>query len=173
MARTGYLIDQFLLDGTNRRTDAYGGPIENRTRFLLEVTRAVAAVWGADRVGVRLSPRGRFNGMEDSNREATFVYAVSRLNELGLAYLHLVDPVRPSVFDNPEVPRLAPRLRACFGGPLIINGGYDREAAIAAIASGEAELVAFGIPFIANPDLPERLRREAPLNDALAGSLLL
>ncbi len=159
----GYLIEQFLLDGTNRRSDAYGGSIEARTRFLLEVTRAVAGVWGAERVGVRLSPRGRFNGMSDSNREATFSHAVRRLDELGLAYLHLIDPVRPSVFDNPEVPRMAPLLRRLFAGPLIVNGGFDREAAARAVESGEADLVAFGTPFISNPDLPERLRQGAAL----------
>jgi N-ethylmaleimide reductase len=162
----GYLIDQFLLDGTNHRTDMYGGSIENRARFLLEVTRAVAEVWSPERVGVRLSPRGTFNGMSDSNRAAVFSHVVRRLDELGLAYLHLVDPVRPSVFDNPDVPRLAPRLRPLFRGPLIINGGFDREAAIQALTSVEAELVAFGAPFIANPDLPERLRLGSPLNEA-------
>ena len=162
----GYLIDQFLLDGTNRRTDAYGGSIENRARFLLEVTRAVADAWSPDRVGVRLSPRGQFNGMSDSNRSLIFSHAVRRLDELGLAYLHLVDPVRPSPFDNPEIPRLAPALRALYRGPLIVNGAFDREAAIQALEGGEADLVAFGTPFIANPDLPERLRLQAPLERA-------
>lgn len=159
----GYLIDQFLLDGTNHRTDAYGGGVENRARFLLEVTQAVADAWSADRVGVRLSPRGRFNGMHDSDRWAIFSHAVSRLDRLGLAYLHLVDPVGPSPFDNPEVPRLAPRLRALFRGPLIIAGGLDRALAIQQLDEGHADLVAFGTPFIANPDLPERLRLGAPL----------
>jgi N-ethylmaleimide reductase len=165
-AANGYLIDQFLLDGTNHRSDIYGGSIENRARFLLEVTRAVAEVWSPERVGVRLSPRGTFNGMSDSNREAVFSHAVRRLDLLGLAYLHLLDPVRPSVFDNPDVPRLAPRLRPLFHGPLIINGGFDREAAIQAVAGAEADLVAFGAPFISNPDLPERLRLGAPLSEA-------
>jgi N-ethylmaleimide reductase len=159
----GYLIDQFLLDGTNQRTDGYGGSVENRSRFLLEVTRAVAAAWSPDRVGVRLSPRGRFNGMHDSDRWAIFSHAVSRLDPLGLAYLHLVDPVGPSPFDNPEVPRLAPRLRALFRGPLIIAGGLDRALAIEQLSEGHADLVAFGTPFISNPDLPERLRLDAPL----------
>jgi N-ethylmaleimide reductase len=162
----GYLIDQFLLDGTNHRTDAYGGSVENRARFLLEVTRAVAEAWSPDRVGVRLSPRGRFNGMHDSDREATFSFAVSRLDALGLAYLHLVDPVAQGPFDNPEVPRLAPRLRPLFRGPLIIAGGLDREAAIQQLSAGDADLVAFGTHFISNPDLPERLRLDAPLQQA-------
>jgi N-ethylmaleimide reductase len=162
----GYLIDQFLLDGTNHRTDAYGGSVENRARFLLEVTRAVAEAWSPDRVGVRLSPRGRFNGMHDSDREATFCFAVSRLDALGLAYLHLVDPVAQGPFDIPEVPRLAPRLRPLFRGPLIIAGGLDRHTAIQQLSSGDADLVAFGTHFISNPDLPERLRLDAPLQSA-------
>jgi N-ethylmaleimide reductase len=162
----GYLIDQFLLDGTNQRQDGYGGPVENRARFLIEVTKAVAEVWSADRVGVRLSPRGKFNGMHDSNRWAIFSHAVAQLDPLGLAYLHLVDPVGESPFDNPEVPRLAPRLRPLFRGPLIIAGGLDRESAVRQISDGQADLVAFGIPFISNPDLPERLRLDAPLSRA-------
>jgi N-ethylmaleimide reductase len=164
-AANGYLIEQFLLDGTNHRTDAYGGSRERRARFLLEVTESVARVWGADRVGVRLSPRGTFNDVRDSNRPATFNHAVTELDRLGLAYLHLLDPVRPSPFDNPDVERLAPALRARFSGPVIVNGAFDRDTAIEALSRGEADAVAFGIPFLANPDLPERLRRGAPLNE--------
>jgi N-ethylmaleimide reductase len=157
----GYLIDQFLLDGTNQRTDAYGGSVENRARFLLEVTEAVVSAWRADAVGVRLSPRGTFNSMSDSNRTAIFGYAVRRLDEFGLAYLHLVDPI---IFGNGAGGRLAPELREAFSGPLIINGGFDRETATGVIERKEADLVAFGVPFLANPDLPARLRRAAPLN---------
>ncbi|HKO93432.1 MAG TPA: alkene reductase [Polyangiaceae bacterium] len=163
-AANGYLIEQFLLDGTNQRSDAYGGSIEKRARFLLEVTSAVVGTWQADRVGVRLSPRGKFNGMSDSNREATFGHAIRRLDEFGLAYLHLLDPLPDSPFDNPAFGRLAPQLRQCFRGPLIINGNFDRAAARAALERGEADLVAFGVPFLANPDLPERLRHGSPLN---------
>jgi N-ethylmaleimide reductase len=163
-AANGYLIEQFLLDGTNQRTDAYGGSNERRARFLLEVTESVARVCGADRVGVRLSPRGTFNDVTDSNRTATFTHAVEQLDRFGLAYLHLLDPVQPSPFDNPAVQRLAPLLRTRFRGPVIVNGAYDRETASAALAQGEADAVAFGVPFLANPDLPERLRRGAPLN---------
>jgi N-ethylmaleimide reductase len=163
-AANGYLIEQFLLDGTNRRTDAYGGTLEKRARFLLEVTRAVIDVWGAERVGVRLSPRGTFNDMSDSNREATFGHAIQRLDELGLAYLHLLDPLPDSPFDTPGLERMAPRLRKLFRGPVIVNGNFDADAAVRALSSGEADLIAFGIPFLANPDLPERLRRRAPLN---------
>jgi N-ethylmaleimide reductase len=154
----GYLIEQFLLDGTNQRTDAHGGSIENRARFLLEVTRAVCESWSADAVGVRLSPRGTFNDMSDSNRAATFGYAVGRLNDFGLAYLHLVDPVTGAG------ERLAPQLRKLFTGPLIINGGFDRDTALSSLENREADLVAFGVPFLANPDLPARLRGATPLN---------
>jgi len=164
-AANGYLIEQFLLDGTNRRSDAYGGSLDKRARFLLEVTESVARVWGADRVGVRLSPRGTFNDMSDSNRADTFTHAVTELDRFGLAYLHLLDPIRPSPFDNPGTERLAPLLRSRFRGPVIVNGAFDRELAVAARTSGEADAVAFGIPFLANPDLPERLRRGAPLNE--------
>jgi N-ethylmaleimide reductase len=164
-AANGYLIEQFLLDGTNHRSDAYGGSLERRARFLLEVTQAVVAVWGGDRVGVRLSPRGTFNDMSDSNRETTFSHAIRELNAFGLAYLHLLDPLPDSPFDNPELPRLAPRLRRLFQGPVIVNGNFDARAAVRALAEGEADLVAFGVPFLANPDLVERWRRGAPLNE--------
>jgi N-ethylmaleimide reductase len=163
-AANGYIIDQFLEDNTNLRTDAYGGSIENRARFLLEVTEAVVGVWGADRVGVRLSPRGTFNSMRDSNSEATFSYAVSQLDRFGLAYLHLVEPIGgPMAAGLQPGERLTPRLRGLFHGPLVANGGYEKASAEAALEGGEADLVAFGVPFIANPDLPERLATNAPL----------
>lgn len=157
----GYLIDQFLRDGTNRRTNRYGGSLANRARFLLEVTEAVAGVWGAERVGVRLSPRGDFNDMHDSDPRATFGYAALALAPLGLAYLHIVEPVG-SLPDG--TPPLAPDLKDAFGGPLMINGGYTRPLAEAALARGVADLVSFGASFLANPDLPLRLVRNAPLN---------
>ncbi|MET0400584.1 MAG: alkene reductase [Longimicrobiaceae bacterium] len=155
----GYLIDQFLRSGSNRRTDRYGGPVENRARFLLQVTAAVADVWGGDRVGVRFSPTGAYNGMSDSDPAGTFGYAAHALNRFGLAYLHVTEPV-----DTPEAARVAPLLRQVFRGPLVLNGGYDRAAADAAIASGAADLVAFGTAFLANPDLPARLAAGARLN---------
>ena len=158
----GYLIEQFLADGSNRRDDRYGGSIANRARFLLEVTQAVSDAWSPQRVGVRLSPRGTFNDIQESNRAPTFGYAVDALNGFGLAYLHLVDPVGPGADDS--VPRLAPELRRRFSGPLIINGGFTLERAAAAIEHHEADLVAFGVPFLANPDLPARLRLGAALN---------
>ena len=154
----GYLIDQFLRDGANHRRDEYGGSVQNRVRFLLEVTEAVAGVWGGDRVGVRFSPTSPTNGMHDSDPVATFSYATYALNRFGLAYLHLSETP-----GGPE-PRLSPTLRAIFRGALIANGGYGRETAGAALARGEADLVAFGVPFLANPDLVRRFREGAPLN---------
>ncbi|PNU05534.1 alkene reductase [Novosphingobium guangzhouense] len=158
-AANGYLIDQFIRSGSNRRTDAYGGPVENRTRLLLEVTEAVAALWGVDRVGVRLSPWSDFNGMSDEDPLHTFCYAAEALDQIGIAYLHLVEPAG-------QTPGLSPVLRQKFGGALIVAGGYGHETAEAAIEDGTTDLVAFGEGFIANPDLPERFRLGLPLNTA-------
>ena len=158
----GYLIDQFLRDGSNQRTDRYGGSLNNRVRFLTEVTRAVVDVWGGDRVGVRLSPRNPLNGMSDSDPVATFAHAAGALNPFGLAYLHVLEAVSGPMA-QPGV-RVTPALRAAFRGPLIANGGYTAETGNAAIASGEADLVAYGAAFLANPDLPNRFRQGAPLN---------
>jgi len=154
----GYLIDQFLRDGTNRRTDRYGGSIENRTRFLEEVIDAVVAVWGAERVGLRISPRGDFNDMSDSDPAALFGHVAAVAGRKHLAYLHVVEPVGTA---EP----LAPRLRAAFNGPVMLNGGFDRAAAEAALAAGGGDLVSFGVPFLANPDLPVRFRLGVPLNE--------
>jgi N-ethylmaleimide reductase len=158
----GYLVEQFLRDGTNQRDDAYGGSVENRARFLLEVTEALISVWGAERVGVRLSPRGQSNGSFDSDPAATYSYAVSRLDGYGLAYLHLLEAVAGPMAVAGE--RLTPRLSGLYRGTLIVNGGYTAESGNAAIASGEADLVAYGVPFLANPDLVRRFREGAPLN---------
>jgi len=161
----GYLVDQFLRDGTNRRTDRYGGSVENRARFLLEVTRALRDVWGPGRVGVRLSPSGTFNDMFDSNPARTFGYAAAALDKLDLAYLHVVAPDDADRRHAPagwkEVP--VSSFRAQFKGPVIAAGGYTLATAQPALASGEADAVAFAKAFIANPDLVERFRREAPL----------
>ena len=159
----GYLIDQFLRDGTNHRTDAYGGSIEKRARFLLEVAEAVAKVWGADRVGVRLSPLSPFNSMSDSDPEAIFGYVAGELGKLGIAYLHAATLVGA---ENPESRehRMAALLRERLGGPLMVNGGVTRETGDAVVASNLAALVAFGTLFLANPDLPERFAEGAPLN---------
>lgn len=156
----GYLIDQFLRDGSNHRGDRYGGTPENRARFLSEVTAAVVDVWGGQRVGVRLSPTASFNGMRDSDPVSTFSAAAHALGRFGLAYLHVVEPVGEGAPGG----RITPVLKAVFRGPVVANGGYDRETGNAAIAAGRAELVSFGATFLANPDLPERLRTGAPLN---------
>ncbi|MDX2242660.1 MAG: alkene reductase [Leptolyngbyaceae cyanobacterium bins.302] len=162
-AANGYLIDQFLRDGVNQRTDAYGGSIPNRTRLLLEVTEAVVNAWSSDRVGVRLSPTNPFNDMHDSDPRATFTYAADALNAFSLAYLHILEAL-PGHFLAFEGERHTPAIREVFNGVLMINGGYDAAKGEAAIARGEADLVAYGVPFIANPDLVERFRSGAPLN---------
>lgn len=154
----GYLIDQFLRDGANQRTDAYGGPVENRARFLLEVTEAVVGVWGGNRVGVRLSPLSGYNDMSDSDPATTFGYAAGALNRFGLAYLHVIEPA-----GTPD--GVAGLLRERFQGPFMLNGGYGLETGNAAIASGAADLVSFGVLFLSNPDLPERFSEGAPLNE--------
>ena len=154
----GYLLDQFLRDGANQRTDAYGGGIENRARLPLEVTKAVIDVWGADRVGYRISPNSPFNAMSDSNPLETFSYLAAELNKLGIVYLHVVDPAADGA------KRVSPLLRRKFDRSLIVNGGFDLDSANAAIRNGTADLVAFGTPFLANPDLPKRYRIKAPLN---------
>ena len=160
-AANGYLLDQFLRDGTNRRTDAYGGSVENRARLLLEVTAAVAGVWDADRVGVRISPVGTFNSMYDSEPDVTFDYVAKELSRFGLAYLHVVEHAGA----GEAVQRFDKRrLRELFQGTYLANGGYDRTRANAALAAGDADAVAFGSLFIANPDLPLRFALNAPLN---------
>jgi len=161
-AANGYLLDQFLRDGSNTRTDRYGGSIENRARLLFEVVDAVTGVWGADRVGVRLSPINSFNSMSDSDPDATFGYAASRLSPYGLAYLHVVEADFAGANSTQRYDREA--LRKAFDGVYIANGGYDRPRALQAIESGNADLVSFGAPYIANPDLVERFALDAPLN---------
>lgn len=155
----GYLVDQFLRSGSNHRTDAYGGSIQNRARFLLEVTEAIAAVWGVERVGVRLSPWSLCNGMSDHDPVKTFSYAAEALDQIGIAYLHLVEPLG-------HKPALTPSLRRKFGGALIVTGNYDRDAAEAVLLTGAADLVAFDENYRANPELPERFRHGAPFNPA-------
>jgi len=161
-AANGYLIDQFLRDKTNQRTDAYGGSIENRTRFLVEATEAAAQAIGRDRVGVRLSPLSPFNDISDSNPEPLFVRAVERLSELGIAYIHVIEGETQGA-RAPEGGFDLARLRQAFKGVYIGNNNYDPALAIERVASGAVDLVAFGRPFIANPDLVERIRRGAPL----------
>lgn len=165
-AANGYLPDQFLQDGSNHRTDAYGGSIENRTRFVLEVVEALVSVWGGDRVGVRIGPSGTFNGMSDSNPQALFDYLAEQLNRFGLAYLHVVEPrVRGNVvIAEGQAPVAAERLRRIFKSKIIAAGGFEPDTAEAVVEKGDADLVAFGRNFIANPDLPQRIQQGLPLN---------
>ena len=161
-AANGYLPDQFLRDGTNRRTDRYGGSLENRARFLMEIVEAVTAVWGPQRVGVRISPINPFNDMYDSNPELTFGYVAERLGKLGLVYLHVVEADEHGNTTGHQLNFR--RLRDLFGGIYIVNGGFDYERATTTLARGDADLVSFGRLFLANPDLPERFAKRAPLN---------
>lgn len=152
----GYLLDQFLQDKTNKRTDAYGGSLENRARLMLEVTDACIEVWGASRVGMHLAPRGDAHDMGDSNAAQTFGYVATELGKRGIAFICAREALGPN--------RLGPQLKKAFGGIYIANEKMTRESAEQVVASGEADAVAFGQLFIANPDLPERLKRNAPLN---------
>jgi 2,4-dienoyl-CoA reductase-like NADH-dependent reductase (Old Yellow Enzyme family) len=162
-AANGYLIDQFLRDGTNKRTDRYGGSIEHRIRLLREVTEALVEVVGADRTAVRLSPNDDPQGSGDSNSEALFVAAVHALNDFDLAFLEM-RASRPESNFRPAVRDIVPAIRKAYRGPLIINSDYRLEDANAALASGRADAIAFGRTFLANPDLPARLKANAPLN---------
>jgi 2,4-dienoyl-CoA reductase-like NADH-dependent reductase (Old Yellow Enzyme family) len=162
-AANGYLIDQFLRDGTNKRTDRYGGSIENRIRLLREVTEALVEVVGADRTAVRLSPNDDPQGSGDSNSEALFVAAVDALNDFNLAFLEM-RASRPESNFRPAVRDVVPAIRKAYRGALVINSDYRLEDANAALASGRADAIAFGRTFLANPDLPARLKANAPLN---------
>lgn len=159
----GYLLDQFLRDGTNKRTDEYGVTVENRARLHLEITEAVTGVWNANRVGMRLSPSGTFNDMSDSNPEATFGYLVEQLNQFGLAYLHVVDALESDIHHGAKVVPLT-KLREIYNGIFMVNGSYDAKRGNAIIADGKADAVSFGQLFLANPDLPERFKTNTPLN---------
>lgn len=164
----GYLLDQFLEDGSNHRTDQYGGSIGNRARLLLEVIDAVVDIWGADRVGVRLSPYGTFGDMHDSDPVALFGYVLEQLSRRGIAYAHVIEPRTSNAGGGAPLdvnaPRTAEIFRSAFPGVLISAGGYTGEEAERAIEQKQADAIAFGRLFIANPDLPERLRQHAPLN---------
>ena len=158
----GYLIDQFLRDGANHRDDAYGGSIESRTRFLFEVVKAVAEEIGAGRVGVRLSPVTPAGDLRDSDPQPLFERAVERLDTLGIAYIHVIEGATGG--DRNVAPFDYPALRRRFSGAWIVNNGYDRAMALDAVASQQADAVAFGVPYLANPDLVVRLEQDAPLN---------
>jgi N-ethylmaleimide reductase len=159
MAANGHLIDQFLQDNSNKRTDRYGGSIENRTRLLMEVVDVLIPVLGADRIGVRIAPSGTFNGMADSNPRALFRYVAKRLNDFGLAYLHVIEPriKGAELIAQEQGPVAAQELSKLYRGPLIAAGGFKPDTAEATIANGDASLIAFGRYFISNPDLPRRI----------------
>ena len=158
----GYLLDQFLQDSTNHRTDDYGGPIENRARLMLEAVDAAISVWGADRVGLHLAPRGDAHDMGDSDPAATFGYIARETGRRGLAFL--------CAREHHKAAALGPRLKREFGGVFIANEQFTQESAEAAITAGEADAVAWGQQFIANPDFPLRLREGAPLNEPQSGT---
>ncbi len=161
-AANGYLIDQFLRNGANHRKDAYGGSIENRTRFLAEVVAQVVEEIGAGRVGVRLSPVTPAGDLSDSDPQPLFERAVERLDALGIAYIHMIEGATGG--DRDIAPFDFDALRTRFSGAWIVNNGYDRQMALDVIRDGRADAVAFGVPFLANPDLPSRLRQDASLN---------
>jgi 2,4-dienoyl-CoA reductase-like NADH-dependent reductase (Old Yellow Enzyme family) len=159
----GYLLDQFLRDGSNQRTDSYGGSIENRVRLLREVAEAVAGVVGAERMGVRFSPNGESQGVDDRHPEELFPAAAKMLDAMGIAFLELREPGPDGTFGKTDVPKVSPRIRDVFTRPLVLNSDYTKQTADAAIASGLADAITFGRPFIANPDLPARLAKGAAL----------
>lgn len=161
-AANGYLIDQFLNSASNRRTDNWGGSTENRIRFAVEIAKAAAAAIGAERIGMRISPYGVFNGMApDDQMDAMYERLIDELNAIGLAYIHIVDH---SSMGAPEVsPQLKAKIRAAFKGRYILSGGYDPARANVDLDAGRGDLVAFGRPFISNPDLVAKLKNAAPL----------
>ncbi len=161
----GYLIDQFLRDGTNLRDDEYGGPVENRIRLLSEVTRAVAGEVGPERTAVRLSPNGEVQGANDSDPFSLFPAAATALGEIGIAFLELREPGFEGTFGKAEVAPVHPYIRRAFDGPLVLNSDYGLATGQAALDRGETDAIAFGRPFISNPDLVARFRGAAPLQD--------
>ncbi len=161
----GYLPDQFLRDGTNRRGDRYGGSVQNRARLTIEITEAVIGVWGSERVGIRFSPGGVFNDMHDSDSLATFGHVLKELSRFDLAYAHLVQ-LKPDDIAHGATPGVGPReLRSFYSGNFVVAGGFNLETGNQALEEGWAQAVAFGVPFLANPDLPERFRCNAALNE--------
>lgn len=159
----GYLVDQFLRQSTNLRADDYGGSVENRTRFMREVLTALIDVWGADRVSIRLSPNGDTQGCDDPDPAAIFGHAAKVIEELGLGFLELREPGPDGSFGRTAVPKQSPLIRSIYKGPLVLNSDYTGELAEADIAAGRCDAVAFGRPFISNPDLPWRIAHGAEL----------
>jgi N-ethylmaleimide reductase len=160
----GYLLDQFVRDGSNHRTDEFGGSIENRLRFPLQVVEAVIAEAGAGKTGLRISPTNPNGGIKDSDPVKTFSAYANALSGLDLAYLHIMEPFPESGKSFPGVPYVTPHIRSAYKGNLIVNGGYDLEHGNKAVDDGLAKAVAFGVPFLANPDLVRRLKAGLPLN---------
>ena len=160
----GYLHDQFLQVGSNKRTDAYGGSAANRGRLMVDTTQAMIDEWDAAHVGVRLSPSSYLYGVDDSDKRATFGNVIDRLNALGIAYLTLLEPNAKDADKGVQIEHVAETFRSQITVPLIVNTGFDKATGNAVIASRGADAVAFGVPYIANPDLVDRLRRDAPLN---------
>ncbi len=164
-AANGYLIDQFLQDGSNQRTDQYGGSFQNRSRLLLEVVSALVSVWGSDRVAVRIGPGGTFNAMHDSNAHALFAFVAEQLSQFNLAYLHIIEPrVRGNIVIHENLgPVASTAIRAIFKGKIIVAGGFEPATAEDAVGQLIVDAVAFGRHFISNPDLPKRIRERRPL----------
>jgi N-ethylmaleimide reductase len=160
----GYLLEQFACSKTNKRTDAYGGPVENRARLLIQAVEAAIEIWGSDRVGVRISPLGTFNDVGDDKPEETYGYIVEALDVLDLAYLHVINPAAASPEADPRAVFMMEMVRHKYRGTLAVAGGFDLETAEAWVRDGKADLIAFGRKFIANPDLPERFRDRLELN---------
>ncbi|HDR9872845.1 TPA: alkene reductase [Burkholderia cenocepacia] len=161
---TGYLLDQFLQDGSNQRVDHYGGTVENRARFPLEVVAAAIDAFGAKRVGYKITPNLPLHSMSDSDPVATFTYLAQALNGLDIAYLHVGEAIAGAAALLTGVERMTPHLRKAYDGTLIVGGGYDATTGENALVAREADLVAYGVPFLTNPDLPERFRRNSLLN---------
>ena len=166
-AANGYLVDQFLQDGSNKRTDEYGGSIENRTRFLSEIVTALIGVWGANRVAVRIGPGGTWNGISDSNPHALFSYVAECLSQFGLAYLHIIEPRigGSEVVHAGQGAIASDHLRPIFKGKLIAAGGFEPATAEEIVEKGTVDAVAFGRHFVSNPDLPRRIQEGSPLSD--------
>jgi len=164
-AANGYLIDQFLKTGSNRRTDEYGGVASNRVRFLTETLERVLEVWDSEQVGVRISPTGGFNDMTDDNPLETFSVAVAKLNSYGLGYLHVVETAQNSKGSSKEDLAMSAQLRTLWKGLYVVNGGYDGPKGEEAVQTGHADAVAYGRAFLANPDLPRRLQLGTALNE--------
>ena len=162
-AANGYLIDQFLRDGSNLRDDDYGGPVENRIRLLREATQAIADIVGPERTAVRLSPNGESQGVDDSDPEPLFVAAAEALAEIGIAFLELREPGRDGTFGKGSVDPIAPAIRKAFKAPLVLNSDYDGPSGEAALREERADAITFGRPFISNPDLVQRLAEGAEL----------